>query len=148
MKSDWLAASSFERTHETISAINTLSIHAKLTLTNIPDPASEADLESARQHLIAFLNRLQALLEGARPSQGGAVVSADPQLGELAMRYLLDDRSRPGRTPSSAVPMSAVVDLVRSERREDMEALVEHLRSLRTLLEQYSHNDIATFEEA
>jgi hypothetical protein len=148
MKSDWLAASSFERTHETISAVNTLSIHAKLALANIPDPTSESDLETARQRLGAFLERLQDLLDGAKQSQGGTVVGVDPQLGELATRYLQDVRNQSGRSSSDTIPISAIAKLMRSEQRKDLEALIEYLRDLRTLLERYSHNDIATFEEA
>ncbi len=148
MKSDWLAASSFERTHETISAINTLSIHAKLTLANISDPTSESDLETARQRLSAFLERLQDLLEGAKQSRGGTVVGADPRLGELATRYLQDVRVQPGRSSPGTIPVSTIARLMRSEQRKDLETLIEYLRDLRTLLERYSYNDIATFEEA
>jgi hypothetical protein len=147
MKSDWLAASSFERTHEVISAINTLSIHAKLTLADISDPTDATDLETARQRLSSFLERLQGLVDGAKQSRGGAVVGADPELGELAIRYLHDVQSQGKQSNSRVLPISAIAKLLHSEQRQDLQTLIDYLSDLRILLEQYSHNDLATFEE-
>ena len=49
MKNDWLTASSFERTHEIVSAINTLSIHAKLVLAGIDDSTNQEEVEKLKQ---------------------------------------------------------------------------------------------------
>jgi hypothetical protein len=59
VNSDWLTASSFERASEIISAINLLSIHSKLTLAGVDDPADPFDIGEARAKLVAFLAELQ-----------------------------------------------------------------------------------------
>lgn len=74
-----LAASSFEQAHEVASAINTLSIHAKLRLEGIADPAHPADIEQARRRLLGFLARLRTVVREGEVD--GGVVGADPQLG-------------------------------------------------------------------
>jgi hypothetical protein len=143
VKTDWLAASRYERTHEILSAINLLSIHAKLTLAGIDDPASDIEVQQAREHLLAFLSRIEAVLKKAE-QEHGAVVGTDPQLGELALRFLA---GRPGgsrRSRSPGLPLATLADLVRSERPDDLEALVPFLERLRALVEEQTHTDVVT----
>lgn len=141
MKSDWLTASSFERTHEILSAINLLSIHGKLALARVEDPASDIELQGARERLLEFLGRIEAVLKKAEQGRG-AIVGTDPQLGELVLQFLAGrpDGSRRSRSPE--LSLSALVDLVSSERPEDLRALVPHLERLRTVIEEQTHADL------
>lgn len=52
MTSDWVAATTFEQTHEVLFAINTLSIHAKLMTAGVEDPAPDSEMERARARLL------------------------------------------------------------------------------------------------
>ena len=45
MTGDWLAAANFEQTHDLVSAINTLSIHAKLALAGAANTGDPAEVE-------------------------------------------------------------------------------------------------------
>lgn len=139
MEGDWLAASSFERTHEILSAINILSIHAKLHLAGTVDPIDEAVVEQARGRLLEFLTGFGELLQNA--DQAGAVVGADPRLAELAQRYRVATQRIPRSSLVFELTVGELSDLVRSERAEDLPKLVECLRGLRGLLEQHSVAD-------
>ena len=50
-KNDWLASQSLERSLDVISAINRISIHAKLRLAGIADTTTRDELNSARRSL-------------------------------------------------------------------------------------------------
>ncbi len=141
MKNNWLAASSFERTHELISAINTLSVHAKFIGAGIEDGENENEVQRARSGLIAFLERLKILFDAVH-NQNNAIVGADPRLGELALRFLSERQLLPRRSVLYSQPIDRLKELVQSELTEDMADLVSCLRDLRTLVEQHSYADI------
>jgi hypothetical protein len=148
MKSDWLTAASFERAQGILTAINILSIHCKLAIAGVPDPTSDADVKAARQRLTAFLRRFQSVVHDARQEQGGTVLGADPQLGQLTARYLADERKGLRASALHSLSFAEVVDLVNSERADDLRELVEYLRDLRAFLEQYIQVDMPMFEDA
>jgi hypothetical protein len=141
VKSNWLAASSFERTHELVSAINTVSVHAKFIAAGIEDNESGDEIQKARSGVILFLERLELLLRDAEHNQTNTVVGADPRLGELASRFLSERQRLPRRSVLYSLPMDRLKDLLRSESKEDMTDLVSCLHDLRCLVEQHSYAD-------
>lgn len=143
MKHDWLAAASFERTDEMVGAINALSIHAKLALADVDDSPDGERVCQARAALLAFLDIFEAVVREVASDRDGAMVGADPRLGALASRYLAAKGRWPRRTELFALSFDELRELVRSERREDLPALVSSLRGLRALLEQHAHEDVA-----
>ncbi len=142
MQGDWLSASSFERVHDIISAINTLSIHAKLMLRGVPDPVDEAEVVRSRTYLFEFLNRFQHVLSSAEQSSDGTVVGVDPRLGELAVRYLSQKQRRYGESRLFTVPVDQLREVAESVLPENLHTLVAYLDDLRTLLEQNSRADV------
>lgn len=142
MKNDWLTASSFERTHEVVSAINALSIHAKLVLAGIDDSANQEEVEKSRERLLAFLNRFEILLRETELGRDSTVIGTDPRLGDLALRYLSEKRRQPRRSPLFEISLAQLIDSVRTERQEDISSLISYLRGLRSLVEQHSHADV------
>lgn len=142
MKADWLEASSLERMHQLVAAINTLSIHAKLLLASRTDPAQPDDIDVAREHLLNFLNRFNALIRDADRSRDGAVVGADPQLAGLAASYLDLSRQAAPDSPLFTTPLEEASEMVRSERDEDLARLVPFLRELRSLIQQQPQADV------
>jgi hypothetical protein len=143
MKSDWLAAASFERTHEVVSAINTLSIHAKLALAGVADPTPSTEIEQARRRLLEFLGRLEAVLKEAEQDEDGTIVGTDPRLGDLALQLLGGPARGDRRPPPSALPLAAVAPLVQSDRPDDLRRVVPYLQELRTRIEEQMHADVA-----
>jgi len=141
MKADWLEASSLERMHQLVAAINTLSIHSKLLLAGEADPAEPGDIDLAREHLLGFLNRFSAIIRDAVRSRDGAVVGADPQLAGLAANYLDLARQAAPDSPFLATPLDEASEMVRSERDEDLARLVPFLRELRALIQQQPQVD-------
>jgi hypothetical protein len=142
MKSDWLAASSLERTYEIVSAINTLLIHAKLVLAGIQEPDSESEVQQARQRLIQFLTRFYEILNSTEQSQDRTVVGADPRLSELTLRYLSEKQRQTQQTGLYSTSLTELKSLIETEQPERLPQLLSCLRELRLLLEQHSQDDM------
>lgn len=130
-RNDWLAASTFEQAHEVASAINTLSIHAKLLLDGVDDPTPIDDVQKARRRLSSFLGRLQAVL--GESGSTGVVIGADPQLGDVAGRFL-SRQVREHGTREAPRLLTELPTLIESDREEDLPRLVAGLQELRTLV--------------
>lgn len=142
MRSKWLITSNFERMQDLISAVNTVSIHAKLSMAEIEDPTDQTRIHQAREHLLSFLDRFQTLIEDAEHRQNGTVIGADPQLGDLTLRYLDQKRRLPGDSPLFAVSFDRLRELIRTENLQNLPELISCLKELRSLLEQHAYVDI------
>ncbi|MFQ5827967.1 MAG: hypothetical protein ACE5JD_02245 [Candidatus Methylomirabilia bacterium] len=140
---EWVIAQSFERVHEVVSAINTLSIRAKLTLAGIDDSSRDDDVRKARMHLVTFLDRFEAVVQDAERHRDGTVLGADPRLGQLAQRFLSVKGKWPCPPGLYTASFPQVRTLVLSRRFEDQKDLINCLRDLRLLLEQHAHSDIS-----
>jgi hypothetical protein len=143
VNNDWLTASSFERVSEITSAINTLSINAKLRLACLKDPADPAQVGRAKIRLVAFLGELQKLIDSVGKQQGEVIVGADPRLGELTIQYLAEQRRLPPRAELFTLSLPQLVVLIESDSDDDLSKRVECLESLRSILEQHAHADVA-----
>lgn len=143
MYNEWLTASSFERMHEIIAAITTLSIHTKLAMVDRADPSDPAEIQQARNRLLDFLQHFAALLHDAEHSHDGPIVGDDPRLGDLAMRYLAHKQRSVGRAPLYDVSFADLARLIAAPEPHDYPALITHLRDLRALLEQHAHADVS-----
>lgn len=150
MKSDWLAASGFERTHEVVSAINTLSIDAKLRRAGVRQPFAPDEVRQARGRLLDFLDTCRRLVEGAA-GRSSAVVGDDPRLGHLAMRLFDTDvparrgarePTRPLRLAACGMTFAELKQVLQSERDEELASALPCLRRLRALLEEEAHGDV------
>lgn len=63
MSKQWLAIQSWQHDQSLISAINTLSIHTKLSLTGTVDNQRQAAVDEAKQKLNAFLQEISSILQ-------------------------------------------------------------------------------------
>ena len=142
MSNNWLAAESFERAHSIISALNTLSIHAKMVLANIDDTARSSDTVKARAVLRAFLESFGAIVKEAERTREGMVTGADPRLSQLARTFVAKRRQWPQHSPLYDVTLSEVDALLESDNPDNLRQLIAYLQELRVLLEQNVHADI------
>lgn len=142
MKSDWMAASSFSRSREIISAINMISIHAKLVVGGEKDPHDAAELDRAREKLSTFLTNFGELVDHATTNQDGIIIGSDPRIGELAQMFISERQHLPQKSPLFKLPLQYLINLVQSDNLEEMPDLISCLRDLRNILEQHSHSDI------
>lgn len=139
---EWLVAQSFERAHEVVSAINTLSIRAKLTRAGVDDASRDEEVHKAREILLTFLDRFQAILQNAEAHREGTILGSDPRFGQLAKKYLSGKRQWPQLTALYSFSITEARELLASKRSEDLEKLSSFLRDLRSLMEQHAHPDI------
>jgi hypothetical protein len=139
---EWLIAQSFEQAHEVVSAINTLSIHAKLLLAGVDDSSRQTEVSKARECVLRFLGRLHAVVAGAENRQDGAVLGTDPRLAQLAQRFLSQRQKWPCPTGLYTASLSQVCSLIQSDSAQDQEEAVNFLRDLRALVEQHAHADV------
>ncbi|CAG0993780.1 hypothetical protein ANAEL_02457 [Anaerolineales bacterium] len=142
MKSDWMTASSFSRAREVISAINIVSIYAKLVSTNEEYPHNLDDLNHAREKLSAFLSDFGRLIEKGISDQDGIIIGSDPRFSELAKMFIEERRHLPQKSTLFKLPTEKLIHLVRSNNPEEMPELIACLRDLRNILDQHSHSDI------
>lgn len=140
---EWLTAESFEQTQEIVSAINTLSIHAKLTLAEIDDSDRGEEVREARARLLTFLVRFEAVVQAAEQRPEGTVLGVDPRLGQLATKFLSAKSQWPQKSALYATPFAELRRLLTSDTPADLKALVNVLHDLRVLVEQHAHADVA-----
>lgn len=141
-KTEWLIAQSFERGHDLLSAINTLSIHAKLTLAEIDDSARSSDVQQARALLATFLDRFEDVIQDAEHHRDGTVLGADPRFGQLARRYLSMKSRWPRPLALYSMSLPELRQLLAADRIEDLNRLIDSLHDLRALIEQHAHSDV------
>ena len=142
MSKEWLAAANYERTQGLVSAINTLSMHAKLALLDRDDPKTSKDAHAARGVLGRFLERFAALISEAESAPFSPLPGADPRLRSLASRYLHARQQTPTRSVLFELPPADLTRLLTSDNVNDREQLVDCLRTLRALLEEQAHTDL------
>jgi hypothetical protein len=139
---EWLAARSFERAHEVISAINTVSMHAKLSARGIADTTRTDEARKARAVLTDFLAKLGTLVAVAQRDPEAVGAGADPRLGNLARRFVAAQKHWPQQSALYAQPAQDLVQLLSSADLHDQERLIGCLRELRNLIEQNVHSDV------
>jgi hypothetical protein len=139
---EWLTAESFESAHEVVSAINTLSIYAKLQLADLDHGAREKEAAQARDRIASFVDRLANVVQSAERRPDGSVLGVDPRLGELASKFLSERSQLPRRSPLYSVSFAEMRHLLSATTSEDLKKLIGLLRALRVLIEQHAHSDI------
>jgi hypothetical protein len=142
MNTEWLTAESFERNQEVISAINALSIHAKLRMAGVKDSPVAADVAGAREHLKRFLGRIGDLVRDIEADQEAPVLGTDPRLSLLARQFATTKKQWAAPAPLYTLSMEEVTALIDSDRPEDQERLIECLRALRLLVEEHAYADV------
>ncbi len=140
MTSEWLTAESFERNHRLLSAINTLSIHAKLVRAGISDAPHVGDVEEAREELRHFLDRMGPLVHDVEAHREAPLLGADSRLSSLVRQYATT-RSR-SASVLHRLPIEQVAALLVSRQPADQQRLIEYLAALRQLVEQHAHADV------
>jgi hypothetical protein len=147
MSDKWFAANNVERTYQVLSAINLLSINAKLTLLKSENPIDTGELSQAKQHLLEFTAELSDLLEKADKREGHAILGTDPRMGQLASHFRQMTQPSP-LGDSVRVILDDLPGLLEAEDESSLGVLVEYLDLLRSLVEQYSYSDmVAVFGE-
>jgi len=142
MRNEWLAASSFERAHEVLSAINRVSIYHKLALAGQPTSAQPSEIEEARRRLGMFLERLDSVVGDAERDKEAALVGVDPRLALLATTYLAARQQWPQRPELSRLPLAELRKLLDADAPKERERLLAGLRELRALIEQHTQADV------
>ena len=140
MSTHWLDIQSFQQSQEILSAINTLSIHRKLTDRGYPDTNRKEAAEQARETIIAFFEKLDKIIQDIEDGHRKPVLGVDARLRHLAENYV---QARRGQFRSSffELPLSQVRNLFYSERPEDRREVLKVLAAFRELLEEHVNVD-------
>lgn len=142
MSIDWLAIQSFQRGQDLLAAINTLSIHTKLTLSGLFDRERAEAAVEARGKLTSFLESFEKIVQQAEQAEGEALLGINPRLQQLARRFVAAKRDR-ARFHSALFTQSTTetMGLLASTDEKDQQAFVECLTDLRTLVEEHIYTD-------
>ena len=136
MSSDWLNIQSFQQSQELLSAINTLSIHRKLTDKGYLDTNRKEAAEQAAETLISFFQKLDKIVQNIEDGPRKPVLGVDARLRHLAENYVQAKRAQ-SHSPFLELPLSQVRDLFYSESPEDRGKVLVVLAAFRELLEEH-----------
>ena len=142
-KNDWMVTQSLERSLEVISAINRLSINAKLRLARVADTATDKDIEASRSLVQSFVSTLSDLVTQAQESQDRIAFGADPRLSNLARQFLSDKSQTSGSVAYRLDELKELESLLSKGEDVDGRLLIDELAHLRSALEQHSQADAA-----
>ena len=142
MSKEWLSAQNFERLHGLISAINTISINAKLETEGIDDSARKTEVEQACTLLLKFLDEFEALVDEVERDKDNIAIGSDPRLGSLAKKFMSLKTQRPRTSSLASLSLGELKELLQSQSLPNRMALIQYLRDLRRLLEQHAHDDV------
>lgn len=140
MTSEWLTAESFERNHRLLSAINTLSIHAKLALAGTANMPNIGNVAQAQAELRHFLDRMAPLVHDVETNQEAPLLGADSRLSSLVRQYATT-RRRPASVLHK-LSIEQVTALLDSQQPAEQNRLIEYLAALRQVVEQHAHADV------
>ncbi len=142
MSTHWLDIQSFQQSQELLSAINTLSIHRKLTDKSHPDTNRKKAAEQAREILVVFFEKLDKIVQDIEDGHRKPVLGVDARLRHLAENYVHAKRARgQSCSPFFEHPLSQVGQLFYSERPEDCREVLRVLAAFRELLEEHTNVD-------
>ena len=136
MNTQWLAIQSFQQSQELLSAINTLSIHRKLTDKGYLDTNRKEAAEQAIVTLVAFFQKLDKIVQNIEDRHQKPIVGVDARLRHLAENYVLAKRAQ-FHSPFLELPLSQVRDMFYSESSEDRGKVLAVLAAFRELLEEH-----------
>ena len=136
MSTHWLAIQSFQQSQEILSAINTLSIHRKLTDKGYLDSNRKEAAEQARETLIAFFEKLNKIVQNIEDGPRKPILGVDARLRHLAGNYVQAKRAQ-SHSPFLELPLSQVRNLFYSESSEDRSKSLAVLAAFRELLEEH-----------
>ena len=142
MSSHWLHIQSFQQSQELLSAINTLSIHRKLTDGGHTDTNRIEAAEQGKETLIAFCDKLDHVVQNIEDGHRNPVVGVDSRLLRLAENYVDAKHARgQSASPFFERPLSQVKGLFYSERPQDRSELLAILAAFRVLREEHVAGD-------
>lgn len=138
MSEEWLATENFERAHKIITAINILSIHAKLTLAGVEDTTPLEEVTEARWQLESFLESFEHIVSKVEINQEATVMGVDPGLNMLAQQFVSAKQQWP-RPMLYDISFYRLKQLISSDNHSDLYQLIECLRTLRSLVDQNAY---------
>ena len=136
MSTQWMAIQSFQQSQELLSAINTLSIHRKLTDKGYLDIDKTEAAEQAIETLVAFFQKLDKIVQNIEDEHRKPILGVDARLRHLAENYVQAKRAQ-SHFPFLEFPLSQVRDLFYSESTEDRGKILAVLTAFRELLEEH-----------
>ncbi|MYC12183.1 MAG: hypothetical protein F4Y39_00500 [Gemmatimonadetes bacterium] len=136
MSTQWLAIQSFQQSQELLSAINTLSIHRKLTDKGYLDTNRKEAAEQVVETLIPFFQKLDKIVQNIEDGPRKPVLGVDARLRHLAENYVQAKRAQ-SNSPFLELSLSQVTELFYSESPEDRGKVLAVLAAFRELLEEH-----------
>lgn len=142
MSKQWLAIQSWQHDQSLISAINTLSIHTKLSLTGIVDNQRQAAVDEAKQKLNAFLQEISSILQVIEEDELEPILRTDPRLSQFVEKFVVARQDRQ-RSCSSLFQgqFTQVQQLLDTEDERGQQSLIQCLDELRSLLQEHISAD-------
>lgn len=142
MSKQWLAIQSWQHDQSLISAINTLSIHTKLSLTGTVDAQRKAAVEQAKQKLNTFLQEISSILQAIEEDELEPILRTDPRLSQLVEKFLITRQDQKHfRSSLFQGQITQVQQLLNAKDEEGQRSLIQCLDELRSVLQEHMSAD-------
>lgn len=142
MSKQWLAIQSLQHDQSIISAINTLSIYTKLSLTGKVENTRKMAAEQAKQRLNEFFQEIASLLQVVDGEELEPILKTDPRLSQLVEKFLSARQDRQHfRSSLFQGQFTQVQQLLNAKEEEDQKALLQCLDELRNILQEHMSID-------
>ena len=141
MKPQELAVRSFHENQKLLSAVNTLSINAKLEMAGRIDLKSEKRVAEAKRVLKSFFEELDVIVQRAEETEAKPLLGVDARRGEFVRNFIAAKRNLRIDSRSLNGKLSDITQLIYSDEENDKKEILLVLEELRTLLEEHIAND-------
>ncbi|MBS1598465.1 MAG: hypothetical protein JST75_09565 [Bacteroidetes bacterium] len=142
MDATWLSVQSMKLNHSIIGAINTLSIHLKLTSGGEQGIKPESEIEEAKTTIEKWITEFEKSLNAYEQNSFQALTGINPRQQQLVKRF--ESAKRKGEFSSKIFrdPPTKIIGLLSSGQPENIKELLQSLSDLRALLEEHNQLDI------
>jgi len=142
MDAKWLSVQSMKSNHSIIGAINTLSIHLKLTTKGMESPKSDDDVILAKNTIREWLTEFDKYLSAYEQNSFQALTGISPRLQQFVKRFESAKRKREFSSPIFRESPNKILELLSNNQPKKVNELLASLSDLRTLLEEHNQMDL------
>lgn len=141
MDNNYITTSSFEKTHDIISVLNTISIYSKLKLSGKTQIIKDNEIKIAKDKFKKFLSNFNKVIQEAEKQPDNIIINTDPRFEALITRYIHSKKYSIQDKEILNIPIIKIIKIIESKEESEISILITYIKSLRSILEQHAYVD-------